>query len=534
MVLQLTDVTMTMTDFTNKEPVAGLSAASSCIRISIQFPSEKNIDMLTFRPVFTHQCFENEFIEGWRPSLDAEQQSRLIYHSWKSDNGAAGGENDDDDDDDYVKKLHRSYQYLHRTVARLDVHIILSPSCDKCRIEIQTENTTTASGNNDCGEGEPALKKFKMVSSEGGENDKYQKEDKMDVKDVVEKISLATPSITSLWVNDVCQNEFLPATKYNDAIFDKNTSSKEEKESLGYRTTLIGQPLKTYHRKDTEFVITLADGADVNVAKYHNSIQPLARWFIETADDVDITDTSHGTWKVIYLFQKMNRPTISDSVLTLSLLGYITLLHVNSPFRNPHPGVIIRVCQALIFPPFHRAGHGSEMLKSIHEYADEKQNCSEESSLGLEILEINVEDPAPAFVALRDAVDYHRFLALCNKEKVIMSYLHEHDVTSKQFFVPIAEEKVLSVSEHMKITKRQAQIVHEIYKLHQIESWKQNRELYQQVETNYRLMVKKSLRTLREEELGACEDGKEGQKALLGLWFDETLRHYHRILSSKG
>ncbi len=515
-----------MSDSTDNEPVAGLSAASACVRISIQSPSSEKIDLLSFRPVYTHQCFEKEVIEGWRPSLEAEQRSRLIYRSWKSDSEVFGRK-----DSDTAETLHRSYQYLDCSperplVARLEVLIILAPSCNACHIEIHTENTT-ASRESD----EPVPKKVKMVSFEGEKIGNDRKDNQMNVKDIVEKISLATPPIASVSVNDVFRNELLPAAKGNAEIIDSNL----EKKSFGRLTKVIGQPVKTYHRKNKEFVITMANGADPEVAKYHDSIQPLARWFIETADDVDIADISRGSWKVMYLFQYHDPlSSTSDSIRTLSLAGYITLLHVNSPFRKPRPGVIVRVCQALIFPPYHRAGHGSEMLKSIHDYAD-NQNVSV-ASPGMEILEINVEDPAPAFVSLRDSVDYYRFVSLCEQEKEMMKCIQQHDVTRKQFFFPVAEENVLSVSEHLKVTKRQTHVVHEIYKLHQIENWKKHendRELIQQVETNYRLMVKKSLKTLREEELGACQDGKEGQRILLGKWFAETVRHYHGVLRSR-
>merc|ERR1712194_651158 len=94
-----------------------------------------------------------------------------------------------------------------------------------------------------------------------------------------------------------------------------------------------------------------------------------------------------------------------------SLAGYITLLHVHSPFRKP-PGIIVRICQALILPPYHRAGHGSAMLHSLYACAESKNDATFTSSFsGIDILEINVEDPAPAFVALRDFTDYQRFLS---------------------------------------------------------------------------------------------------------------------------
>ena len=318
--------------------------------------------------------------------------------------------------------------------------------------------------------------------------------------------------------------------------------------------------LKTYHRKikgscestteESKFIIALAEGSDPKLARYHKAIQPLARWFIETADDVDLSDTSKGSWKVVYLFRCHDSPPGQSSSSRLSLVGYITLMHVHSPFRKPTPGIIVRICQALILPPYHRAGHGSEMLRCIHEYADRHEENADSS---LPIVEVNVEDPAPGFVALRDSVDYQRFVSLClpsanegnGSEKANLDYLNENDVTKKEYCLPIAEENLLKVAAALKVTKRQAQVVHEVYKLAKVEEWKQTlskdanycfgverrpSEMIGEIEKNYRLMVKKSLRSYRLEELGSCDGDKEKQKALLGEWFDETLSHYRRLL----
>jgi histone acetyltransferase 1 len=495
-----------------KKPVPGLTAASSCIRLSLAASSSPS-----FRPVYTHQCFEGECITGWRPLLEAEHQSRQIYRSWKVD-GAV-------DDINYVANggdIHESYLHCpcgEPNVNRIDAHIILSPSCGECQIEMQTDVHP--------GEAEPFPKKTKKASFQAAEPDTQQ--NKMDIKDIVQKISLAVPPIASVSVNGADRTDLV--------LTHKGTT----KSSLVRLPKPLGRVLKIYHRNvnggssassvEDKFVVTLADGSDSEVVEYHESIQPLTRWFIETADDVDLADASRGHWRVMYLFRHL------DSSSQWGLAGYFTLLSIPSPFRKPRPGIIVRVCQALILPPYHRAGHGYEMLKSIHDYADNP--IEDASSVGMEIVEINVEDPAPAFVALRDAVDYHRFASL---EKDGMNHFLDHDVTKKDFFV-IPEENVLSVAERMRITKRQALIVHQIWKLQKIMRWKQkfssndeainNDELIQELEKRYRLMVKKSLRSLRQEELGACQSGKEGQKVLLGKYFDETLCHYHRVLKTE-
>ncbi|KAL3763120.1 hypothetical protein ACHAW5_010750 [Stephanodiscus triporus] len=488
-----------------KEPVAGLTAASSCIRFSLTASSS----LSSFRPVYTHQCFEGECIEGWRPLPEAERQSREVYRTWKFDDV---GPADVVDDIEGGGGIHKSYLRCPSNAERIDAHIILSPSCDECRIEIRTTRDA------DRGGGEPIAKKAKTVS----------------FQDVVRKLSPAVPPIASVGVNGADRAELVPT---HEGVTRHNALG-------GCLPKPLGRVLKTYRRKvkggvshesseeDAEFVLTLADGSDSEVAEYHNSIQPLARWFIETADDVDLTDVSRGYWKVVYLFRCLDSSSQSS---TVGLAGYFTLFHFKSPFRKPRPGIIVRVCQALILPPYHRAGHGSEMLMSIHDYAN--NTIEDEYSSGMEIVEINVEDPAPAFVALRDAVDYQRFTST-KKDRMIRSM--EHDVTKKDFF-EVSEEDLLSVAECMKITKRQALIMHHIFKCQQIMNWKQSLssddeaisydKLIQDVETKYRLMVKKSLRTFRQEELGAC-GGKEAQKILLGQWFDETMCHYHRVLKT--
>ena len=104
-----------------KEPVAGLSAASSCISLHINIEGAPS---LSFRPVFTHQCFDNEYIPGWRPLVSAEENSMQVYKSWNPNGN---------------EKLHTSYtklQCINQDVnkgddTRLSVQISLSPSCEK-------------------------------------------------------------------------------------------------------------------------------------------------------------------------------------------------------------------------------------------------------------------------------------------------------------------------------------------------------------------------------------------------------------------
>ena len=517
---------MTDSIINTKEPVAGLSAASSCISLNIDFEDGAPC---FFRPVFTHQCFDNEFIPGWRPLVSAEESSMQIYKSWNPDS------ND---------KLHTSYtklqcidQAVNKGDDRLSVHITLSPSCEKkCQVKIKTVSDELPI--KDEGDSEPVTKKQKKHVSFAGVPD-IEDDDKtqMDIKDIVQKISSAVPPIQSVVVNDISREDLIPV-----AVESKSDTINET--DGVYLKAPLGKVLLNYSRKSDEakyqkFVLTMADGSNPSIASYHNKVQSLAKWFIEAGDDVDLSDCTNGSWKVMYLFEQ--HKDAEDSPNKLSLVGYITLLHVNSPFRKPNPGIVVRVCQALILPPYHKAGHGTQMLNAVYDYAIRKNMTNELPSSDM-IREINVEDPAPAFVRLRDSVDYQRFVSLIAKTGDVpdCSYLNS-DVTDKLYFDPVSDEDLLPVAGYLKITKRQCQVVHDIHKLSAIEKWKdklgltyENDGLAQcvkEVETKYRLMVKKSLKQLRIEELSAA-GGKEEQKALLSKWFDETLKHYHRVLKA--
>ena len=529
---------MTDSIINTKEPVAGLSAASSCITLNID-----GAPSFQFRPVFTHQCFDNEFINGWRPLVSAEESSMQVYKSWNPDS------ND---------KLHTSYkklQCINQDVnkgddTRLSVHISLSPSCEKtCLVKIQTVSGEPLSMKDE-GDSEPATKKQKKHVSFAGvpeEDDKLQPQ-QMDIKDIVQKISSAVPPIQSVVVNDISREDLIPAA----AVEGKSDTINEN--NGVYLKAPLGKVLLNYSRqikkksdngeaKYQKFILTLADGSDPSVASYHNKVQSLAKWFIEAGDDVDLSDETNGSWKVMYLFEQHKDE--EDSSNKLSLAGYMTLLHVNSPFRKPNPGIIVRVCQALILPPYHKAGHGTQILNSVYDYAARNRNKESSSE---NICEINVEDPAPAFVRLRDCVDYQRFLtwvsAKHTSEVPDYSYLIMA-VTDERYFDPVSDEHLLPVAEYLKITKRQCQKIHDIHKLSEIVKWKdtlgctlvddidgsKKAQYIKEVETKYRLMVKKSLKQLRIEELSAA-CGKEEQKALLSKWFDETLKHYHRVLKA--
>jgi len=324
-----------------------------------------------FRPVYTHQIFDNECIPGWRPTLQAEEQSRNIYQSWRrrnngvDDNGnnnGIAGEYDGGGDEEH--QLHSSYQHCRhcddddkQQHTRIDIHILLSPSCENCQIVIQTETSHSASAKENENH-EPFKKRIKVVlfAKEVQEVElntttttTTERKKQMDIKDIVQRISLSVPPIVLLRVNGTLKNDWVPSVTAEEDV-DKpgigiaggveSFAKKKEEGSVvggsaaaagGYLSEPIGQILKTYQRKvrgaessnnkcnvdvdssTSEFVIALADGSgsldhppSSTVARYHNSVQRLARWYIETADGVDVAEDGRGCWKVMYLFRRHN------------------------------------------------------------------------------------------------------------------------------------------------------------------------------------------------------------------------------------
>jgi histone acetyltransferase 1 len=300
---------------------------------------------------------------------------------------------------------------------------------------------------------------------------------------------------------------------------------------LGSMTSFLSAPFGTVIGEDfaierMEFVMSLASGSNPQVAKYHSSVQRLATWFIETADDVNVAgDRNGGYWKILYLFRR-------HGPHQLSLAGYFTLYHFRSPFRKPLPGTVVRICQALILPPYQRMGHGQRMLTCVYDLAHRESKVSDQplQRKGTEkIVEINVEDPAPAFIVLRNRVDLDRF----GSSTWFNSGCSISDCT---FFAGLTDAEVNEASGQLKITPTQVHIVNELVKLRALGRYIDDKERLcsgccvspEELEKRYRLMVKKRLNRLHREYLGGRT--KPEAQRLLGELFDDCLSQYQRLL----
>jgi len=163
------------------------------------------------------------------------------------------------------------------------------------------------------------------------------------------------------------------------------------------------------------------------------------------------------------------------------------------------------------------------------------------------------QDPAPGFVALRNCVDYERFLREHRHQRGVSNLwkrLGEGrerliiDEEADKFFAPLSDKQLGRVADAMRITTKQVQLIYEIDRLSQMEEFieklsrtsstskdDKKQQQIEDLEKRYRLMVKKRLNKSYREELSACRTKKEMQDCLSDL-FDESLNHYRSVAAS--
>lgn len=279
-----------------------------------------------------------------------------------------------------------------------------------------------------------------------------------------------------------------------------------------YLTAPPGQIHSTYERNGQTFCISVCEGQEC--ASFHSSVQKLAYYFIETAEDVDV-GSNEASWKCLYLCRKHEEDKFSFA-------GYMTLFHFSSPFRKPKSGTVLRVCQALVLPSLQRAGHGKAMLHAVFATADTT------------VVEINCEDPAPEFQQLRLVVDYERFL---EQGRVWFSQSENTTISPQDdgFFSPINDSTAQQLTTKALTTAKQIQMVFELDVLCRLEEYLSTAsELSNRtdLEKSYRLMVKQRLRRQHQEEIDAHSDKAERQKHL-GQLYDDLYQSYKVILAKR-
>eukprot|EP01041_Mallomonas_annulata_P013165 gene13165-27849_t len=250
-----------------------------------------------------------------------------------------------------------------------------------------------------------------------------------------ESISLHPPALLKL---DICINCW--NMNYEIKYEHESTATDSEKAYIINRispalpeelsTTSSYPPGRIIHsfiQNNISYEIRLANHHDIGATELHNSVAKLALWFIETADSINFND---DRWEVLFILQRnysLQHPTenenhsentninttttststtiakttstdSSDTTANMSTttttsvsyccVGYFTLF----TFINPLVGSRIRVCQALILPPYQRKKLGQHMLLCVYRLAQDRDA----------VVEVTVEDPAPGFQILRN------------------------------------------------------------------------------------------------------------------------------------
>lgn len=265
-----------------------------------------------FHPEFTHQLFgANEVIRGYKPKSAEISEAKEEPPLKKRQKIVKFEENGSDG-----TAANTASDLPPPVLKTLDINVYLSPSWEKCCVSYEAS---------------------------GGVED--SEASCMPKAEILEKLNKALPAATTVIdapeSTSSFENDFLPSPIGSILHEYKRHSKADNSED------------------DATFVLTLGTGTDTKVSEFHTNIQNLALWFIESADNVDISSQNDGNWKVLYLFCKHTESKYS-------LAGYMTLFLFNCPFKRPKSGVILRVCQALVLPSYQRCGHGREMLNAIY------------------------------------------------------------------------------------------------------------------------------------------------------------------------
>mmetsp|Transcript_20374 Transcript_20374/g.40048 ORF Transcript_20374/g.40048 Transcript_20374/m.40048 type:complete len:504 (+) Transcript_20374:192-1703(+) len=219
-------------------------------------------------------------------------------------------------------------------------------------------------------------------------------------------------------------------------------------------------------------------------------LQAMSFWFIETAQQTDAEDPR---WS-LYVMRVPSGP----------LIGFVSVFQFNNPIHKKQP-FTWRICQTVVLPPVQYHGIGQRAVKDIYLRAINND----------QVYELNVEDPCPAFVRLRDAVE----LTLCLENGVFKGVsLAEEDDTGA-----LASASLEAIHSSMKVSRRQAQRCYDMYQLFKLEQ-NENEETMRK----YRLQLKRRIFQNNVEGVQALP--REDLKRNLHLLYNDLVDQFHGAL----
>jgi histone acetyltransferase 1 len=474
-----------------------------------------------FHPVYTHQIFPNEYIPNYHPIVTSSASSPY-------------------------ERQHSSFQYP--TQYGLLIQIRLLPSCASCHVDItvqlpsnESNGEYTNDGNDEAEENNDAIPQLQQPSFKKRKIDAcYDMNIPESIHSILwTKLQPFLPPILQ-WsvrlqpnpmVEEYTAMNQLPSPPSPIPLPLSLVSLSKPYFEQPYGTILHEYTHPATNTTSTHFCITIGHGTEEGADFYfHRALQKLAFYYIENASEVNINDPS---WKVLYVFQKHTTSVATTKSTTTattcdaySFVGYMTLYHFENPFRKPCGGTIVRICQVLILPPYQRQKHGQQMLHTLYQYYD----------TDTQIVEINVEDPVPAFTYVRLLVDYERFLhhfpdgfQSSNSSSTTVT------IQDEAFFRGWNNVKMISHFQSiLKITSVQIQMIYEIDKLRQLQQYCSKESTESDGDDDrmalftkrYRLMVKQRLYEQNKESLD-----EQNRKQQLDIMYRELEQQYKHILS---
>lgn len=144
-------------------------------------------------------------------------------------------------------------------------------------------------------------------------------------------------------------------------------------------------------REVVEYEVYHATWNDPGFREYHRRMQIFILLYIEAGSYISEDDDA---WHFFVLYEKRKR---QNGTKTYHFIGYSSVYKFYC-FPEKHR---LRLSQFVILPPHQHQGHGSELYKTIYNYA----------LLTPLISELTVEDPAEAFEDLRDRNDLRMLLS---------------------------------------------------------------------------------------------------------------------------
>lgn len=276
---------------------------------------------------------------------------------------------------------------------------------------------------------------------------------------------------------------------------DMKKPKKEEMKPTKEEPKLKEKPTTTkvhaYEVQDQHFEVHRSSLMDADMKEMFGRWQKLAPFFIEGADCIDVKETPER-WMIYMLWKK---GAIQYPV------GYVS----KYTFSNPLKDSIERICQVLILPLYQRQGHARQMVQCI----------MQEAMASPRVYQMTVEDPVPAFTAVRDGVDVEHCVAP-------QYYAMWSDIiVARDPIVPLKKEEMEKIRKEMKLTNGQLVKCFEALLWGEIQKTKHNTER----ERQYRLMVKRRLYAEMEPITHA-----DRRKALLTQKYEAVVEYYQKLL----